>query len=216
MSQPQPADDRVRVLIVDAQAVVRRGLGAFLAEAPRLTLLGEACDGAAAAALCAELRPDVVVMDLDLPLAEWTAAVQAIRAACPQAQLIGLTSHHSDELAYRALEAGLIAYLLKSVGAAELDRAIAAARHGHPTLAPEATESLVRSVGHPPRGMALTEREREVLALMVRGLSNPAIAAALKISPSTVKFHVSSILGKLGTSTRTQTVAMAVQRNLVG
>lgn len=215
MSQQRAAEAPVSVLIVDAHAVVRRGLGAFLAESPRLRVLGEAADGAAAAALAAGLRPDVVLMDLDLPQWDWLAAVHALRAACPGVRVIGLTSHHNDELAYRAIEAGVIAYLLKSVGPAELGLAILAAHRGQPTLAPEATESLVRSVGHPPGGIALTEREREVLEHMVRGLSNPGIAEELRISPSTVKFHVSSIMGKLGTATRTQTVALALQRNLV-
>lgn len=215
MAQQQFAEEPVNILIADAQAVVRRGLGAFLAEYPSLRVVGEAHDGPTAAELGARLRPDVVLLDLDLPLADWLGALQAIREASPATKVIGLTSHHNDELAYRALEAGAIAYHLKDSPAPELARAIVAAHLGHPTLAPEATESLVRSVGHPPPGVALTPRERDVLTLMIRGLSNPAIAEALRISPSTVKFHVSSILGKLGTSSRTQTVAVAVQRHLV-
>jgi DNA-binding NarL/FixJ family response regulator len=205
----------IGVLIVDGHAVIRRGLASYLQPFPAIRVLGEAGDGAAAVRLCAALAPEVVLIDLDLPLADWTRAVRAIREAAPATRLIALTGSHNDELAYRAIEAGVIAYLLKDCGGDTLAEAIAAACQGRPTLAPEATETLVRSVGRPPPGIGLTEREREVLALMVRGLSNPAIAQELHISPSTVKFHVSGILAKLGTSSRTATVVVAMQRHLV-
>jgi NarL family two-component system response regulator LiaR len=215
MSQQRSADRPVSVLIVDAQAVVRRGLGVFLAESPAIGTLSEAADGAVAAELCAHLAPDVVLMDLDLPLHDWGDALQRIRAGSPHTQVIGLTSRHSDELAHRALGAGAIGYLKKDTEPAELVRAIVAARAGHTALAAEAQEYLVRSVGQRHPGTDLTGRESEVLALLVEGLSNPAIAERLRISASTVKFHVSSILGKLGTSTRAETVAVAIRRHLV-
>lgn len=211
----QQAEATITVMIIDGQALERRGLRSILVECPSCRLVGEAVSGATGAELCSRLSPDVVLLDLDLPNGDWSEAMRAIRAATPATKVIALTGHHNDELAYRAIEAGAIAYLLKDTDTAELARAISAAHHGHPTLAPEATETLVRSVGHPPPGVALTPRERQVLALLVRGLSNPGIAEELQISPSTVKFHVGSILAKLGTGSRAETAALAVQRHLV-
>ena len=212
MSESKP----IRVLLVDDHAVVRSGLGAFLLAFDDLELVGEAGGGEEAVRLCEQLRPDVVLMDLVMPGMDGAAATRAIRERCPQIQVIALTSFKEQELVQGVLEAGAIGYLLKNVAANELAGAIRAAHAGRPTLAPEAAQALIQATREPlSPGHDLTPREREVLALMVEGLSNPEIAKRLVVSPSTVKFHVSSILSKLGVTSRTEAVALAVQHHLV-
>jgi NarL family two-component system response regulator LiaR len=155
-------------------------------------------------------------MDLVMPGMDGAAATRAVRERCPGVQVIALTSFKEDELVKGALQAGAIGYLLKNVSAEELASAIRAARVGRPTLSPEATQALIQQASAPrPPGHDLTAREREVLALMVQGLSNPDIADRLIVGRSTVKFHVSSILGKMGVESRTEAVALAVQHHLV-
>jgi NarL family two-component system response regulator LiaR len=206
----------IRVIIVDDHAVVRSGLSAFLMVYDDLDFVGEAASGEEAIRLCRKLCPDVVLMDLVMPGMDGAEATQAIREECPDIQVIALTSFKEDDLVQRTLKAGAIGYLLKNVSANELVSAIRAAHAGKPTLAPEAAHVLIQaSQGPPSIGSDLTAREHEILALMVSGLSNPEIAEQLVVSRSTVKFHVSSILSKLGVSSRTQAVTLALQNKLV-
>jgi NarL family two-component system response regulator LiaR len=206
----------IRVVIADDHLVVRSGLAAFLSVADDLELVGEADNGAAAVRLCEQLRPDVILMDLLMPEMDGVQATRLIRQRVPQTRVIALTSFPEDRLVQDVLQAGALSYLLKNVGAEELARCIHAAYAGRPTLAPEAAQALIQRATQPPGvGHDLSPREREVLRLMVEGLSNPQIADRLVVGRSTVKFHVSSILGKLGVQTRTEAVAMALQHHLV-
>ncbi|MEZ4729700.1 MAG: response regulator transcription factor [Caldilineaceae bacterium] len=216
--KPSTNELSVRVLVVDDQAVVRSGLAAFLSIYDDLELVGEANDGAKAVNLCGQLRPDVVLMDLVMPNMDGAEATMAIRKHYPHIQVIALTSFKEDELVKRVLEAGAIGYLLKNVSADELADAIRAAYAGRPTLAPEATQVLIRQArqsAFTQPGFDLTEREREVLELMVEGLNNSEIADRLIISRSTVKFHVSNVLSKLQVSSRMEAIAYAIKHKLV-
>jgi NarL family two-component system response regulator LiaR len=208
--------DPIRVLLVDDHAVVRSGLSAFLLAFDDLELVGEAGSGEEAVRLCDRLQPDVVLMDLAMPGMDGAQATHAIREKCPAIQVIALTSFKEKELVEGVMEAGAIGYLLKNVSADELARAIREAHAGRPTLAPEAAQALIQATRRSPQiGFDLTEREREVLALLVEGLNNPEIADRLVVSRSTVKFHVSSILSKLGVASRTEAVSVALQHDLV-
>jgi len=209
------ADRAIKVMIVDDHAVVRSGLSAFLLAFDDLEHVGDATGGAEAVSRCMSLRPDVVLMDLVMPEVDGAEATRRIKEACPEVQVIALTSYKEDDLVQGALKAGAISYLLKNVTADELADAIRGAHAGRSTLAPEAAQVLIKAATEPAQDEGLTSRELEVLRLMVHGDSNPHIAEKLFVSRSTIKFHVSNILMKLGTATRTEAVAVAVQRKLV-
>jgi NarL family two-component system response regulator LiaR len=212
MNATQP----IRVLIVDDHAMVRKGLISFLKNKPELELVGEACDGREAIEYCEQLQPDVILMDLLMPELGGVAATHTIHQRWPRVQVIALTSFQEKELVQDALQAGAIGYLLKNVTGDELAEAIRQAHGGRPTLAPEAVQALVKPPSEAETMAAdLTRREQEVLALLVKGMSNPEIAERLFISRATVKVHISSILSKLEVASRAEAIALAIQNKLV-
>jgi NarL family two-component system response regulator LiaR len=206
----------IRVMIVDDHTMVRRGLATFLKIFPDLILAGEANSGEAAIDLCDEITPDVVLMDLVLPEMDGVAAIRIIHQKHPSIRFLALTSFKEGKLIKESLDAGAIGYLIKTITANELAQAIRSAHEGQATLSPEATQVLVRTANHPTaRGSDLTERERQVLALMIEGLNNTQIAGKLKVSPSTIKSHVSNILSKLRVASRTEAVTLALRNNII-
>ncbi len=207
---------RIRLVIVDDHRVVRSGLTALLMACDDLELAGQAGDGEEAVRVCSQVRPDVVLMDLVMPGMGGVAATRAIREKRPQTRVIALTNFGDQEHVREAIKAGAIGYLLKDASGEELVAAIRNAVAGRATLASEAAQALVEVTAGPrPPGEDLTRREREVLALLVKGLSNEEIAGRLVIMASTVKYHVSNILSKLGAGTRTEAVAIALRHHLV-
>ncbi len=206
----------IRVMLVDDHTVVRSGLGAVLATSDDMLLVGEAGDGDEAVRVCQRTNPDVILMDLLMPRMDGVAATKAVLAACPQVKIIALTSFKEKEYVEGALKAGATGYLLKNVSAEELVGAIRRAVSGQPSLSPEAAQVLIKKVNEPAQpDYDITEREKEILALMVEGLSNADIASRLIVSQSTVKFHVSNIPSKLAATSRTEAVALAIKHNLV-
>jgi NarL family two-component system response regulator LiaR len=215
---PPNLDSPIRVMVVDDHTVVRGGLATFLLAYEDLILVGEASNGVEAVAVCGLCNPDVILMDLVMPEMDGATATRIIRENYPNVQVIALTSFKEDDLVQGVLAAGAIGYLLKNVSADELVDAIRAAHIGRPTLAPEATRALIHSATQArtlPLGHDLTERERDVLALMITGMNNSEIADRLVVSRSTVKYHVSNILSKLQSTSRTEAVAYAIQQSLV-
>lgn len=208
-------DTKIRVMIVDDHAVVRSGLGAFLSVIPDLELVGEAENGDLAVVRCGHLHPDVILMDLMMPGTDGVTATRLIRQKHPQTQVIALTSFQEDELVQNAMQAGAIGYLMKNVSAQELATAIRAAKGGKMTLSPEAAQALVHATQQAAETESLTERELDVLRLMVDGLNNAEIAERLVVSLSTVKYHISNILMKLEVENRVAAVTTAMQKKLV-
>jgi NarL family two-component system response regulator LiaR len=207
--------EHIRVMIVDDHAVVRSGLAAFFTVFPDLALVGEAENGEEAIVRCGLLEPDVILMDLIMPGTDGVTATRQIKEKCPSVKVIALTSYQEDDLVQNALQAGAIGYLMKNVTARDLAAAIRSAHAGKMTLSPEAAQILVQSRMQAKEFEDLTEREREVLKLMVDGLNNAEIAEKLVVSLSTVKYHISNILGKLGVENRVAAVTTAIQKKLV-
>jgi DNA-binding NarL/FixJ family response regulator len=204
----------IRVLLVDDHSVVRQGLRMFLHLDPELEVVGEAANGQEGVRLARELLPDVVLMDLLMPVMDGIQATAVIRRELPEIEVVALTSVLDDSSVFGAVRAGAIGYLLKDTEAEELNRAIKAAAAGQVQLSPAAAARLMREVRAPENPEALTERENDVLRLIAGGLSNKEIARELGIGEKTVKTHVSNILGKLGVLSRTQAALHAVRMGL--
>ncbi len=210
-----PPQTPIRIVIVDDHAMLRKGLGVFLMSYADLKLIGEAANGKEALAVCADKQPDVVLMDLMMPIMDGIIATTYLRRDFPDMQVIALTSFGEERMIKAALEAGVISYLFKKISADDLATAIRAANEGIATYATEVTDILVQSLHHPKAFTEnLTPREREVLALIVKGQGNNEIAAILTISLSTTKSHVSSLLAKLGVVSRTEAIVRVLQHNL--
>jgi DNA-binding NarL/FixJ family response regulator len=205
----------IRILIADDHKVVRQGLKMFLALDPELEVVGEAANGAEALAQVQALTPDVVLMDLLMPVMNGVEATEAIRREVPETEVIALTSVLEESAIYRAMRAGATGYLLKDTEADELCRAIKAAAAGQVQLSPAVATKLLREVQAPTTPEPLTERETEVLRQLALGKSNKEIAATLVIAEKTTRTHVSNILAKLGLASRTQAALHAVRSGLV-
>jgi len=206
----------IHVMLVDDHNVVRSGLATFLRAYEDLDLTGEAKNGLEALDLCRKKKPDVILMDLIMPEMDGIAATRAILAEHPDIKIIAMTSFEDEELVEGVLAAGAISYLLKNVTSDELAKAIRDAVSGRSTLSPEAATALIHATHPTEQSLSdLTEREREVLSLVVQGQSNQKIADALVISIATVKAHISNILSKLQVSSRAEAIAYAIKHRLV-
>lgn len=205
----------IRILIADDHAVVRQGLAMFLGLDSELEVVGQAENGAEALKMAHELKPDVVLMDLLMPVMDGITAISAIRRELPDTEVVAVTSVLEDASVVGAVRAGAIGYLLKDTKADELCRAIKAAAAGQVQLSPQAAARLMREVRAPESPESLTERETDVLRLLARGKANKEVAHALSIGEKTVKTHVSNILAKLGVQSRTQAALHAVRIGLV-
>ncbi len=212
MSEPQP----IKVMIVDDHPIVRDGLKNMLLAFDDLLLVGQATDGTEAVACCRQHQPDVILMDLYMPVMDGLAATRAILGAYPHVRIIILTSFVEDRIIQSALEAGAAGYLLKNAAIDSLAEAIRAAHAGQPAFSPEATKALIHAATGPARpGSDLSARELEVLALIVEGLNNDEIAERLVISPATVRHHVSACLQKLGAANRAQAAVLATRHQMI-
>lgn len=207
---------KIKVMIVDDHVMVRKGLVVLLDNFDDMEVVAEAGNGQMAVDMVKQTITDVVLMDMIMPRMDGISATREIRKVAPLTQVIMLTSFSEENGVQDALKAGAIGYLMKNVSGDELANAIRRAAEGQSTLAPEAAQALIRATTRPPAlGNDLTEREREVLSHMTEGLNNREIAERLIISSSTVKNHVSSILDKLGTTSRTHAVALALENHIL-
>ncbi len=209
-------DERIRVMIVDDHSLVRYGVTVGLRTFDDFTVIAEAGNGREALEKCARLQPHVVLMDVIMPEMDGIETTRIIRNEHPETQVVILSSFGYDDLVQRAMQAGAIGYLLKNASIDEMADAVRAAHEGQPVLAPEATRALINAARRTPmQSYNLTPRELQVLQLMAQGLTNREIGEELVLSRSTVKFHVSSILSKMGVATRTEAAALAAQSHLL-
>jgi len=209
--------DTIRILVVDDHKVVRNGLRTFITVHDDLELVGEAGNGEEAVEQCAAIRPDVVLMDMKMPVMDGPEAITRILGQNPEIRIIALTSFDDEDFARRALESGATGYLFKDADEDDLVSAIRLANQGTGVVAPEAMQALIRNTIDidDPYAVTLTDRELETLGLVARGLTNPQIADRLSISVSTVNFHVHNVLDKLGAKTRTEAVMIAAREGLI-
>lgn|SRR5579863_325364 len=206
LSQP-----KIRILVVDDHPLVRRGIESILAVEADMEMVGEAGDGSEGVRRFQECRPDVVLMDLRMPIMGGIEAARAMRALDPEARIIALTSHDGDQDIYLAFEAGMRGFILKEMAHTEVGNAIRVVHSGRRLVPAEVAERLS---GHFPK-VALTPRESEVLHLVAHGMSNKEIAYTLRTATGTIKMHLQNILKKLGTSDRTHAVTVAVERGIL-
>ncbi|MGM9322337.1 response regulator [Deinococcus aquaticus] len=214
MTHPTPTESSVRVLLVDDHAVVRQGLRLFLGLDPLIDVIGEAANGEEALAQVAALHPDVVIMDLMMPVMDGITATRALKRAHPDTEIIALTSTLEEHKVNGAIEAGAISYMLKDASSDTLADAIHAAARGEVRLHPEAARRLVRDFRGGEMRESLTPKETIVLQLIAHGYSNKDIAADQNVSEATVKTHVSRLLGKLGLDSRTQAALYALKNGV--
>jgi DNA-binding NarL/FixJ family response regulator len=212
------AEGTIRILVADDHPMLREGLVAVLATQPDFEVVGEAADGAETVRLAQKLRPDVILLDLEMPETDGIAALEGLREAGSEARAVVFTAYDTDERILGALRAGARGYLLKGASRAEIFSAVRTVHAGGSLLQPGVTDRLLEHIGRSDeRGQAdqLTPRELEVLGLISEGLQNSEIAGRLYVTERTVKFHVSSILAKLGADNRTEAVALAARRGLI-
>ena len=208
-------DNPIRLMIVDDHQMVRDGLKVFLSIYDDIEIVAEASNGKQAVELCEQVQPDVILMDILLPELDGPAATRRIREIYPQIQIIALSNFVDEDRVQGMIQAGAIGYLLKDVNADQLVSAIRDASKGQSTISSTAAQALVHASLHPPPpGDSLTDKEDQVLNLLVQGKTNNEIAEELSLSPGTVRFHVSNILSKLGVSNRTEAVSFALQHGL--
>lgn len=207
----------IRVLSVDDHEIMRGGIRYLLLAVDDIELIGEAQSGEEAVHLCETLHPDVIMMDMRMPGMDGIQTTQLIRERYPNIQILALTSFEEEEMVQQVMQAGAIGYLQKGISVDELAAAIRSAHAGKPTLSPEAFKALIQGSASRQEnpGFDLTERELEVLGLLVNGLSNAEITDQLVISVATVKYHIGNILTKLGAANRTEAAAIAIQYDLV-
>ncbi|TXS73298.1 DNA-binding response regulator [Streptomyces sp. me109] len=211
------SDDAITLLIVDDHPVVRDGLRGMFESAPGFAVLGEAADGVAALALARDLDPDVVLMDLRMPVGDGVAAIAELTRRGARARVLVLTTYDTDSDTLPAIEAGATGYLLKDAPRDELFTAVRAAAEGRTVLSPAVASRLVSAVRAPTAAQGpLSAREREVLALVAKGTPNREIARALFISEATVKTHLTHLYAKLGVNDRAAAVAVGYDRGILG
>jgi len=211
-------EQQINILITDDQAIVRKGIRALLATEADIKVVGEAENGAEAVSQVESLQPDVILMDLVMPEMDGVEAIRHIKAHQPAARILVLTSFATDDKVFPAIKAGALGYLLKDSSPEELVQAIRQVYRGEPSLHPTIARKVLQEIQTPPEpeqprtSEPLTEREVEVLQMIVRGMGNQSIGERLSISEATVRTHVSNILGKLHLASRTQAALYALQQ----